>query len=99
MKRVKAHGRKSWNNGWQGRAACDRAIERSFRQTKQADIDEQLADMAEEDEQALYPVPMGREEILAELARFDEWIDWCGPLPASLEDEQAELFDLLETAV
>jgi len=98
MRQVKAHGRKSWNNGWRGRAACDRAIERSFRQTERAEVDEQLAD-AEVDERALYPEPMGRAEILAELAVLDELIDFCGPLPASLEDEQDELFRLLRDAV
>jgi hypothetical protein len=96
MRRIKAHGRKSWNNGWRGRAACDRAIERSFRQTELAEIEEQLAD-AEIDERV--QEPMGRAKILAELAVLDELIDFCGPLPASLEDEQAELFRLLRDAV
>ncbi len=49
MRQVKAHGRKSWNNGWQGRQACDRAIERSFRQTARAEIDEGLVEV-EDDE-------------------------------------------------
>jgi len=95
MRKVKAHGRK-WNNGWQGRAACDRAIERSFRQTELAEIDEQLAD-AEIDERI--QEPMGRAEILAALAALDELVDFCGPLPASLEDEQDELLRLLRDAV
>lgn len=47
MRRVKACGRKSWNNGWQGRQACDRAIERKFRQTAHSEIEEALDEIDE----------------------------------------------------
>ena len=97
MKRIKAHGVKSWNNGWQGRAAYNRAIERSFRQTERNDIDEQLAGMA--DPGGPPASIISRAEILVGLGALDELIDFCGPLPVSLEDEQTELFELLVNAV
>ena len=51
MRRVKAHGRKSWNCGWRhrDRTALNRGIERSFRQTATAEIEEGL-DEIEDDE-------------------------------------------------
>lgn len=95
MKRVKAHGRKVWNCGWRhrDRATLNRGIERSFRQTAHAEIDEQLADMTDPGDPP--PKVMSREEILAELAYYDDFIDCHGSLCGSDEDEQAELFEAL----
>jgi hypothetical protein len=99
MKQVKACGRKSWNCGWRhrDRATLNRGIERRFRQTERKVVGEFLADV--DDLGEIPPPVLSRQQILDELSILDELIDACGSLSGCLEDEQAQLFDLLEDAV
>jgi hypothetical protein len=62
-------------------------------------VEEGLAEVETADLATEMSSTMSRAEILAQLAVYDELIENCGPLPASLEERQDSLFEALKTAV
>ncbi|MBU0571998.1 MAG: hypothetical protein KKC50_08170 [Candidatus Omnitrophica bacterium] len=83
MKLVKVHGRKSWNNGWEGRRTIDRTIEKKFRQTERKVVEQ-------ESEQT----PMGfgtLDSVLAKIAVLEDKIARCKSSWDEATREQAEM--------
>lgn len=64
MRRIKVHGRKSWNRGWRhrDRSTLNRAIERKFRQTARTDVGEGLDEIDDDRDESSRIVDIWEEQ-------------------------------------
>ena len=64
MRRIKAHGRKSWNCGWRhrDRPTLNRTIERKFRATERTDVGEGLDEIEDDRDEVVRIVDFWEEQ-------------------------------------